>query len=148
MSFSDIVKKVTGSYNDEPDTDYESEDNEPMQSQFTDDYGVRPSASSRSGKILSIPATTHLQVIVVKPERINEAPEIADHFKNKKTVVLNLDNTNKNVANRLLDFLGGVAYAMDGELKRIANTTYIIVPRNVDISGDMIEELGSNADFN
>ncbi len=144
MGISDIFKRVAGNY-DDPDEGYDEEPNEPVQSQFDDNYGVRPSA--KSNKILSIPATTHLQVIVVKPERISEAPEIADHFKDKKTVVLNLDNTNKNVANRLLDFLGGVAYAMDGELKRIANTTYIIVPRNVDISGDMIEELGSNADF-
>ena len=61
--------------------------------------------------------------------------------------MLNLDNTNKDVANRLIDFLGGVAYAADGDLKRIASTTYIIVPVNVDISGDMIEELGNNNDF-
>lgn len=145
MGISEIFKRVAGTY-DGQDEEYDEEVTEPVQSQFNDDYSVR--SSSKSNKILSIPATTHLQVIVVKPERINEAPEIADHFKDKKTVVLNLDNTNKNVANRLLDFLGGVAYAMDGELKRIANTTYIIVPRNVDISGDMIEELGSNADFN
>ena len=112
---------------------------------FDEDYGSKPSI--KSSKTLSIPATTHLQVIVVKPEKYSDAAAIADHFKNKKTVVLNLDNTNKDVANRLIDFLGGVAYAADGDLKRIANTTYIIVPVNVDISGDMIDEPGSNADF-
>ena len=61
--------------------------------------------------------------------------------------MLNLDKTNKEVANRLIDFLGGVAYAADGDLKRISGTTYIIVPVNVDISGDIIEDLGNVEDF-
>ena len=104
-------------------------------------------APRRDDRVVNIHTTTQLQVVLVKPERYGDAAAIADHFKSKRTVVLNLDNTNKDVANRLIDFLGGVAYAMDGELKRIANMTYIIVPFNVDISGDMIDELGGNADF-
>ena len=96
---------------------------------------------------MSIAATTHLQVIVVKPQSYKEAGDIADHFKSKKTIVLNLENTNKEVGNRLIDFLGGVAYASDGDLKRISNTTYMIVPFNVEISGDTIEELESSSDL-
>ncbi len=144
MGFMDSFKKITG-YNNEGD--YENDDyvdDQPASLSFEDEYS-KPSI--RSSKTLSIPATTHLQVIVVKPENYRDAAAIADHFKNKKTVVLNLDNTNKDVANRLIDFLGGVAYAADGDLKKIANTTYIIVPFNVDISGDVIDELGNNADF-
>ena len=149
MGFMDQFKKMTGFNNS--DNDYE-EDNDysesvPSTIGFDDDFTTPSRSSIKSSKTLSIPATTHLQVIVVKPEKYSDAAAIADHFKNKKTVVLNLDNTNKDVSNRLIDFLGGVAYATDGELKRIANTTYIIVPVNVDISGDMIDELGSNADF-
>lgn len=148
MGFMDSLKRTIGvgggDEGYENDNDYAND--MPSAINFDDDYGsVKPSI--KSSKTLSIPATTHLQVIVVKPEKYSDAAAIADHFKNKKTVVLNLDNTNKEVANRLIDFLGGVAYAADGDLKRIANTTYIIVPVNVDISGDMIDELGSNADF-
>ena len=110
-----------------------------------DDYMVTPNI--KAAKPVSISATTHLQVIVVKPEKYSDAGAIADQFRNKKTVVLNLDNTNKDVAMRLLDFLGGVAYASDGEVKRIAQTTYMIAPFNVDISGDMIDELGSTTDL-
>lgn len=150
MSFFDQFKKVTGFNNNDGEYETENDYSESVPSTigFDDDFTTpsRPS-SIKSSKTLSIPATTHLQVIVVKPEKYSDAAAIADHFKNKKTVVLNLDNTNKDVSNRLIDFLGGVAYATDGELKRIANTTYIIVPVNVDISGDMIDELGSNADF-
>ncbi len=148
MGFMDKFKKMTGLNGD--DGDYEEDDyveSVPSTIGFDDDFSTPSRSSIKSSKTLSIPATTHLQVIVVKPEKYSDAAAIADHFKNKKTVVLNLDNTNKDVSNRLIDFLGGVAYATDGELKRIANTTYIIVPVNVDISGDMIDELGNNADF-
>lgn len=150
MGFMDQFKKMAGMNGN--DDGYESEndyaDSMPSTIGFDDDYSTPVKTSTiKSSKTLSIPATAHLQVIVVKPERYGDAAAIADHFKSKRTVVLNLDNTNKDVANRLIDFLGGVAYAMDGELKRIANMTYIIVPFNVDISGDMIDELGGNADF-
>jgi cell division inhibitor SepF len=141
IGIADMLKKVTGAYEREEDYEQESASQNGL---FEDGY---PVASRNSGKILSIPATTHLQVIVIKPEKYSDAAEIADHFKNKKTVLLNLDNTNKDVANRLLDFLGGVAYATDGDLKRIANTTYIIVPFNVEISGDMIDELENSSDL-
>lgn len=147
MGFMDSFKKITGfSGNEENyEQDQEYENDVPSAINFDDYDGGRPTI--KSSKMMSIPATTHLQVIVVKPEKYADAAAIADHFKNKKTVVLNLDNTNKDVANRLIDFLGGVAYAADGDLKRISATTYIIVPVNVDISGDMIEELGNNNDF-
>ncbi|MBQ3841164.1 MAG: cell division protein SepF [Ruminiclostridium sp.] len=146
MGFMDSFKKITGLNSDdnyESDNDYVNE--MPSALNF-DDYDT-PKPTIKSSKMMSIPATTHLQVIVVKPEKYGDAAAIADHFKNKKTVVLNLDKTNKEVANRLIDFLGGVAYAADGDLKRISGTTYIIVPVNVDISGDIIEDLGNVEDF-
>ena len=150
MGIVDAFKKMTG-YDEQEEEDFSEQDSSiPVQPKttFNDDYSVRHSSlstSPKSGKVLNIPATTRLQVIVVKAEKFTDAAEIADHFKNKRAVVLNLDNTNKDVANRLIDFLGGVAYASDGDLKRIANTSYILVPYNVDISGDMIEELGNSA---
>ena len=107
----------------------------------------RSSQSSNSSKIYTYNASTTLHLVVNRPKKFSDAGDIAELYKNKTTVILMFNNTNKDVANRLIDFLGGVAYAADGDLKRIANTTYIIVPVNVDISGDMIDELGSNADF-
>ena len=147
MGFMDQFKKITGLNGNDENYESEGEYANDMPSAINFDDYDSPRPTIKSSKMMSIPATTHLQVIVVKPEKFSDAAAIADHFKNKKTVVLNLDNTNKDVANRLIDFLGGVAYAADGDLKRIASTTYIIVPVNVDISGDMIEELGNSNDF-
>ena len=95
----------------------------------------------RSDKVVNINTTTQLAVVLVKPDRFEAAAEIADHLKDKRTVVLNLEQTNKDIARRLVDFLSGVAYANEGKIKKVANSTYIITPYNVDIMGDLIDEL-------
>lgn len=103
-------------------------------------------ASTRRGdnKVVNIHTTTQLQVVLVKPERFENASEIADHLRDKRTVVLNLESTDKGIARRLIDFLSGVAYANEGTIKKVAVSTYIITPYNVEILGDLIDELENN----
>ncbi len=110
------------------------------------DRGVSPrrSEDERRNKVVNIHATTQLKVVLVKPERFENASEIADHLKEKRTVVINLESTNKDVARRLIDFLSGVAYAGEGKIKKVAANTYIITPYHVDIMGDLIDELESS----
>lgn len=100
-----------------------------------------------SNKVVNINATTQLQVVLVKPERFEDASTIADQLNAKRTVVLNLESTGKEVSRRLIDFLSGVAYANNGQIKRVANSTFIITPYNVDIMGDLLDELESNGVF-
>ena len=109
-----------------------------------DSAAAEPSSSRRGNKVVNINTTTQLAVVLVKPDRFENAAEIADHLKDKRTVVLNLEQTNKDVARRLVDFLSGVAYADEGKIKKVANSTYIITPYNVDIMGDLIDELESS----
>ena len=109
-----------------------------------DSAAAEPSSSRRGNKVVNINTTTQLAVVLVKPDRFENAAEIADHLKDKRTVVLNLEQTNKDVARRLVDFLSGVAYANEGKIKKVANSTYIITPYNVDIMGDLIDELESS----
>lgn len=110
---------------------------------YSNDFQPRTKAEL-SSKVVNMNATAQLAVVLVKPEKFENAAEIADNLKNRKTVVLNLENTNKDVARRLIDFLSGVAYANEGKIQRIANSTYIITPYNVDILGDLIDELESS----
>ena len=100
-----------------------------------------------SNKVVNINATTQLQVVLVKPERFEDASTIADQLNAKRTVVLNLESTGKEVSRRLIDFLSGVAYANNGQIKRVATSTFIITPSNVDIMGDLIDELENNGVF-
>ena len=109
-----------------------------------DSASTEASSPRRGNKVVNINTTTQLAVVLVKPDRFENAAEIADHLKDKRTVVLNLEQTNKDIARRLVDFLSGVAYANEGKIKKVANSTYIITPYNVDIIGDLIDELESS----
>ena len=100
--------------------------------------------AGKRNKVVNIHATTQLQVILVKPEQFEDAISIADHLNSKRTVVLNLESTNKETSRRLVDFLSGVAYANSGQIKRVANSTFIITPYNVDFMGDLLDELENN----
>lgn len=161
MGLLDELKKLTKPYDDEED-DFFGDDEEPAEEpaftaprreeraerrSFTepasDDFGSRPVAK-KDNKVMSIHTTTAVQVVLSKPERFEQAAEIADHLREKRTVVMNLETTNKDVARRLVDFLSGVAYANDGKIKKVAINTYIITPYNVDIMGDLIDELENN----
>ena len=106
------------------------------------DINVEP--VKRSNKVVNINATAQLQVVLVKPERFEDASSVADHLNAKRTVVLNLESANKDIARRILDFLSGVAYANDGQIKKVANCTFIITPYNVGIMGDLLDELENN----
>ena len=140
------VKDVFGRLFREPEYDDDVEKGaEEKEDMFFSENPVKKSAKAdKNDKIVNISATTQLQVVLVKPERYEDASAIADHLGEKKTVVLNLESTNKDVARRLIDFLSGVAYANNGQLKRVANSTFIITPYNVNIMGDIIDELENN----
>ena len=146
MSFFDNIKRMISPLSDEDD-DYE-EIFDDRDSPFIDERPRsidRSSAiDSRRGKVVNIHATTQLKVVLVKPERFEAASEIADQLKEKRTVVVNLESTHKDIARRLIDFLSGVAYAGEGKIKKVAANTYIITPYSVDIQGDLIDELESN----
>lgn len=99
--------------------------------------------SSRRSKVVNINATAKLQVAIFKPERFGEETRtIADELINTHTVVLNLEDTNKDMSRRIIDFLSGVAYANNGKIKKVATSTFIIIPNNVDLTGDdLLDEL-------
>ena len=101
---------------------------------------VRAAAPAVSN-VVNLHGNGNLQVMLVKPDRYENVSEVADHLRNKCAVVLNLESTNKDTARRLVDFLSGCAYALDGRIKKVATSTYIITPYNVDIVGDLMEEI-------
>ncbi len=144
MSFLDELKRLARPYEDEEDDTYE-EDFTPVNTrESTRDRERDRDYDRRNNKVVNIHTTTQLQVVLVKPERFENASEIADHLREKRTVVLNLEQTDKNIARRLIDFLSGVAYANEGTIKKVALSTYIITPYNVEILGDLIDELENN----
>jgi len=166
MGIFDEFKRLAHPYEDEDEDDYEDDFDispRPVERRDRDQradrdrdrdrpprdsYGSYSSSSyeedRRSNKVVNIRAATQLQVVLVKPERFEDTSSIADHLREKRTVVLNLESTNGEIARRVLDFLAGVSYAQDGKIKKVAISTYIITPYNVDILGDLIDELENN----
>ena len=124
-----------------------------------DEYTPEPAASSgrsyssprdrdrerEEKREFKISATAQLQVVLVRPEVFADTRQIADHLNDKKTVVLNLEATSPEVTRRIIDFIGGVAYANNGNIKPVANNTFIIFPYNVNFVGeDLAAELENN----
>ncbi len=107
-------------------------------SSYTSSYG---SSSDTSSSRPSFSASPTLQVILVKPTEYTDAKKIADHLMNGRTVVLVLEDATEQTRRRIIDFLIGVAYAMNGNLKPIANQTYIVTPHDVGLVDQLVSEL-------
>ena len=152
MGLMDELRKLTRPYNEEEEEyDYDEEpemDSEPAPAPAPaaprrSAYTAPEPKETRRGpaKVVNLNNNSAMQVILVKPDRFDTVSEIADHLREKQSIVLNLESTNKDVARRLVDFLSGVAYALDGKIKKVAISTYILTPYNVEIVGDLVEEL-------
>lgn len=156
MGFVDSIKGVFMSFDDEYDemVDYPQQEvraapqqqvvSKPVQSQYYEDEIVTPIQQRRSqpsNKVMNISQAGVRQsqvatMILRKPSEFDEASEIGDDIKAKKTVFLNLEDTSNDVSKRLLDFLSGVAFAMDGKVEKIAQRTYVFVPHDADLIGE------------
>ena len=146
MGIFDELKRLARPYEEEEEYEYEDDfaPVSPAKDSARDRGKDRDADRRGGGKVVNINTTTQLQVVLVSPSRFENASEIADHLRDKRTVVLNLEQTDKNIARRLIDFLYGVADANEGTIKKVAAATYIITPYNVEIMGDLIDELENN----
>jgi len=108
--------------------------------------GTSQSASSSGGRstVLSIHTNVQMQVVISYPETVDEAGSICEYVKANKTVVVNLENVKHEMAQRIVDFLGGVSYALEGDIQYVSNKIFLVAPKNVDISGNFKEELKAN----
>ena len=168
MGFLDELKRLTHPYEDEMEDDYDEEEElydeddaadmappppareEPVrrrEREYQEPPRQQAPQGNPGGKVVNIHATTQIQVVLVKPEKFDDASAIADHLRDKRTVVLNLEETDENVARRLLDFLSGVAYAQEGEIKKVAKQTFLVTPYNVRFEGDLLDELENGKIF-
>ena len=85
------------------------------------------------------------EVKVVKPQSFNESKTITDYLKANKTVVVNLEGIEITTAQRIIDCIGGASYALGGSLEPISNKIFIVAPRDVEISGDLIDQIAGDS---
>lgn len=98
----------------------------------------------KSSKVMSLQANVQMEVVVIKPQSYDEAQEICDSIKKKKPCIINLENMEHNTAQRIMDFVSGACYTLDGNMQRVTNNIFLIAPQNVDIMGNFEEELKTN----
>ena len=159
MGILDYWKNVTRPY-DEDEDEYiddaevveERAQETPRPNPYTGFGGGMADASQpraarpKEGKVVNL-SGGQSQLVLVRPERFETAAEIVDQLRGKRAVLINLETTPKDVTRRLVDFLSGAAYAMDGKVKKVAANTYIITPPNVDLVGDLMDELENSGHY-
>ena len=161
MSIWDNLKKFTKPYSDEEDYEDEYEDEledeiqeeEPVSSRRPSPFGssrntdsaFQSSAASTNtgfnGQVLNM-GSGKQEVVLFHAKTFDDAAKAADELRKKKAVILNMENVDKGLTRRVVDFLSGSIYALDGSVKKIAQSTYLFCPHNMDIVGDLESQIG------
>ena len=165
MSFWDNIKKIAQPYSedeyeddyDEEITDFEEEEvqeseprsrrTSPFSTQkSTSEYAPASSATSGSfnGQVLNM-SSGKQEVVLFHAKTFDDAAKAADELRRKKAVILNMENVDKALTRRVVDFLSGSVYALDGSVKKVAQCTYLFCPHNMDVVGDL-ESIQSEAE--
>ena len=117
-----------------------------MEEEEEDDFGFAPvpavapstaPATGFTGQILNMNASNKQEVVLFRPGTFNDTSKAADDLRNRKAVIVNMENVDKAMARRVVDFLSGCVYALDGDVKKIAQSAYLFCPHNMDIVGDL-----------
>lgn len=140
-SFMDKMLSFVGLENDEEDLELLEPASE------SNDEIIKPSYfSAKRSKVVNIATTAQLQVVVLKLEAFEDSKDVADYLKAKKPVVVNLEDVDKELARRVIDFLSGAIYALDGNIQKVSNGIFLVAPYNVGIMGDFKNEF-KNSDL-
>ncbi|MBR4017819.1 MAG: cell division protein SepF [Oscillospiraceae bacterium] len=158
MSFWDNVKKFTQPYSDDDyDEDYDDVEGfdaveqepapragrrvSPFANTIAEDVSApaasaTPASSGFSGQVLNMNSGKQ-EVVLFHAKTFDDAAKAADELRKKKAVILNMENVDKALTRRVVDFLSGAVYAVDGSVKKIAQSTYLFCPHNMDVVGDL-----------
>ncbi|WP_163970736.1 cell division protein SepF [Oceanobacillus halotolerans] len=105
--------------------------------------------TEQTNKVVNLKAIqqSSSKVVLSEPRTYNEVQEIADHIINRRAVVINLQRVDHYQAKKMLDFLSGTVYALNGDIKKLGTETFLCTPENVDVSGSISEVLVEYDDY-
>lgn len=113
------------------DYDYEEEEEEPEG--INKIFGRKP-------KVVNMPQTQQIKMVISQPTTFEQSEEICNYLKERKSVIVNLEYVNKDVARRIVDFISGAVHALDGHIQKISNSIFLIAPTNYEIANEMARE--------
>jgi len=153
LSMAKLLNKMLNLVGWELEEEETEEENSANKNDKTEDYEqpqiYNPISSYRrqNPKVVNMHTSSQIKLVVVQPSVFDDAQSICDHLKNKKPVIVNLENMEKDVAQRVIDFLCGSVYIIDGHIQKVSNGIFVVAPNNVDISGDLSEEFKNKTFF-
>ena len=108
---------------------------------------VKPRQPARRGSVLNLHSTNNksMRLIIIKPQEYSEAQVIVEHIKNKKPVLVNLEETEKGEAKRIIDFISGATYAVDGNMQKVSQQIFVFAPAQVELNAEIRKELNDRA---
>ena len=119
---------------DEKVYDYEYEEDEEEQDQEP------RTIFGRKQKVVNMPQVQQVKMVISQPTTFEQSEEICNYLKDRKSVIVNLEYVNKDVARRIVDFISGAVHALDGHIQKISNSIFLIAPINYEIANEMARE--------
>ena len=92
----------------------------------------------RNNKVVSMPQVQQVKMAICQPTSFEQAEDICDLLKEKKSIIINLEYVNKDVARWIVDVVSGAVHALDGHIQKVSNALFLIAPFNYDITSDMV----------
>ena len=95
---------------------------------------------NKKNKVVGMPGVQQVKVIISQPSTFEQSEEICEHLKEKKSIIVNLEYVNKDVARRIVDFISGAVYGLDGNIQKISNSIFLVAPFNYEITNEVMKE--------
>jgi cell division inhibitor SepF len=135
-----FMNKVWGMLGVESDDDYEDYDS--TANNDIDDKGtsLTTTNNNKKNKVVGMPGMQQVKVIISQPSTFEQSEEICEHLKEKKSIIVNLEYVNKDVARRIVDFISGAVYGLDGNIQKISNSIFLVAPFNYEITNEVMKE--------
>lgn len=108
--------------------------------QFTEEKETVAPLFNKKNKIVGMPGMQQVKVVISQPSTFEQSEEICEHLKEKKSIILNLEYVNKDVARRIVDFISGAVYGLDGNIQKISNSIFLVAPFNYEITNEVMKE--------
>ena len=124
---------------------HHAEDEEENDDVYEYDYDEEPeeekkSFIKRNNKVVTMPQNQSIRMVISQPTSFEQSEEICNYLKERKSVIVNLEYVNKDIARRIVDFVSGAVHAVDGHIQKISNSIFLIAPTNYEISNEMARE--------
>lgn len=145
MEFFKGISKMMGF--DEEEDDELLEDREENYDEGEDEIEIEPFVSKKQNKIVNIHTASSSKVVISKPSNYDEGKVIVDNLKSRRIVIVNLNGVEPKEGQRILDFLIGAIYALEGGLQSVEKGVFILTPSNIEVSNELKNELTSKGIF-